>query len=67
MNQDFKDEPNAFDQCPEACEMCGVGFVGIDAWHATVPVERWLCEPCDIREGGAMKNGTYRSEYYPAP
>lgn len=49
----------------DCCEMCGASFAGASFWHQTVPVERWLCEGCNLREGGALKIGsTYRATHY---
>jgi hypothetical protein len=56
------------DASADCCEMCGASFVEANAWRQTAPVERWLCDGCNQREGGAIKRGSeYRSECYPAP
>lgn len=68
MADDMDYDEVCYDDAPpnvDSCEMCGASFAGVDFWHATVPVERWLCTGCNTREGGAMKKGDYRSTHYP--
>jgi len=61
---DWDEASKAAPPIVDCCEMCGASFAGTDFWHATVPVERWLCTGCNTREGGAMKKGEYRSTHY---
>lgn len=49
----------------DCCEMCGASFAGVGFWRQLEPLDRWLCEGCNLREGSAIKRGEkYRSVHY---